>query len=80
MMPGKMDLTIHLILHRQICDQPSFTAIGFQGCDSLPESRPSEVITHFFFFFLLYRPREPFVRHLSGIFLLTVYFLARKAI
>lgn len=28
--------------------------------------------------FLLFRSREPFVPHLSGIFLLTVYFLAHK--
>lgn len=68
-----MGLTIHLIPHHQICDLPSFSATGFQGRHFLHELLPIEVI----FIFALQIQRA-FCPHLSGIFLLTVYFLAHK--
>lgn len=75
MMPGNMGLTIHPIRHHQICDLPPLSTTGFQGCHFLHESLPTEVILIF-----AVQTQRAFCPHLSGIFLLTVYFLAHKAI
>lgn len=69
----KMGLTIHLIPRHQICDLPSFSATGFQGRHFLHESLPIEVK-----FIFAVQIQRAFCPHLSGIFLLTVYFLAHK--
>lgn len=66
-----MGLIIHLILPHQICDLPSLSATGSQGYHTLHELLPTEVILIF-----AVQIQRAFCPHLSGIFLLTVYFLA----
>lgn len=68
-----MGLTIHLIPHHQICDLPPSSAAGFQGHHFLHESLPMEVT-----FIFAVQIQRAFCPYLSGIFLLTVYFLAHK--
>lgn len=67
-----MGLTIRRIPHPQTCDLPS-PSPGSQGHHPLHGSLPAEVILIF-----AVQIQRAFCAHLSGIFLLTVYFLAHK--